>query len=142
MSIGIRVFTFFFVASALISHLGCSEPPKQTIPQKTEVAIQDFKPLVGKWGGLLRFEPRLRKDDYVKLTIEENGKYHFTSVRVIGVLTGTGFLVIEDGKASANTLKGGNLTFTLFDRDGESVLSALGVSHRGEKARAELIRIK
>lgn len=134
----IQTVALLIVVSTILLTIGCVT--QQPLPPKNEVPITDIKNLEGKWGGLLRFEPRQRRDDYVNLIIKEKGAYKFASYRTIGIFTGTGVLQLVEGKATTTTEKGGTITFTLYDRAGESILSAIGVSHTGQGANAELTR--
>ena len=136
----LRMFFLLSVTSAILLLMGCAKHAPTPLPPKQEVSIVDLNSLVGTWGGSLRFEPRHRTDDYVRLIIKKNGEYKFSSVRIIGIFKGSGGLQLDEGKATANTEKRGTITFTMYDRGGESVLLAKGVSHTGWKAEAELTR--
>jgi len=136
----IRTCILLGIVSAILLSMGCATAPAPLLP-KHEVSIMDLNSLTGKWGGPLRFEPRHRTDDYVRLIIKENGTYQFVSARIIGIFSGSGVIQLDEGKAIAHTAKGGTIRFTLYDRGGESVLLAKGVSHKGWKAEAELNRV-
>jgi hypothetical protein len=93
--------------------------PKET-RQWQPIAIPDFKSVAGKWEGLLVRNPRTRDDDWVTVVIGEGGTYEFTSYRRIGVFAGKGKLVLADGKLSAKSEKGGQMTLQLLADSGSS----------------------
>ena len=86
--------------------------PKERQWQPTSVT--DMKSVAGKWEGLLVRNPRTPDDDWVTLVIGETGAYEFASYRMIGVFAGKGTLVLADGKLSAKSDKGGQMTLQLL----------------------------
>ena len=136
----LRTSVLVSIVGAIFVSMGCVTAPAPLLP-KQEVSIIDVNRLVGNWGGPLRFEPRHRTDDYVRLVISEHGAYQFGSARIVGIFSGSGVMQLDEGKAVVHTEKGGTIRFTLYDRGGESVLLAKGVSHEGWKAEAELNRL-
>jgi hypothetical protein len=93
--------------------------PKET-RQWQPTTITDLKSVAGKWQGLLVRNPRNREDDWVTLAIGETGTYEFVSYRMIGVFAGKGKLVLTDGKLSAKSDKGGQMTLQLYADSGSS----------------------
>jgi hypothetical protein len=93
--------------------------PKET-RQWQPTSVTDFKSVAGTWEGLLVRNPRTRDDDWVTLVIGETGGYEFASYRMIGVFAGKGTLVLTDGKLSAKSDKGGQMTLQLIADSGGS----------------------
>lgn len=96
-----------------------SMAPKET-RQWQPTAIPDLKSVAGKWEGLLVRNPRTRDDDWVTFVIGETGTYEFVSYRMISVFAGKGKLVLTDGKLSAKSEKGGQMTLQLLADSGSS----------------------
>ena len=105
--------------------------PKET-RQWQPIAIADFKSVAGKWEGLLVRNPRTRDDDWVTFVIGETGTYEFVSYRMIGVFAGKGKLVLTDGKLSAKSDKGGQMTLQLFADSGSSERMLRAVANDSE----------
>jgi hypothetical protein len=99
--------------------VACSSTAPKETRQWRPTALADFKSVAGKWEGLLVRNPRTRDDDWVTLVISETGAYEFVSYRMIGVFAGKGKLVLTDGKLSAKSDKGGQMTLQLY-ADSES----------------------
>ena len=113
--------SFEMIATIIAVHviIACSLLAPEERRQLKPATISDFKSVAGTWEGLLVRNPRTRDDDWVTLVIGENGTYEFRSYRMIGVFAGKGKLVLADGKLSATTEKGGQMTLQLYT-DSES----------------------
>lgn len=104
--------TAIIIAVHVIVACNLMAPPETR--QLQPMAIADFKSVAGTWEGLLVRNPRTRDDDWVTLVIGETGTYEFRSYRMIGVFAGKGKLVLTDGKLSAKSEKGGQMTLQLY----------------------------
>jgi len=115
--------------------------PKET-RQWQPTSVTDFKSVAGKWQGLFVRNPRTRDDDWVTLVIGEAGAYEFASYRLIGVFAGKGKLVLTDGKLSAKSEKGGQMTLQLYADSGSSerILRAVANDSEGFHYWADLKR--
>ena len=100
--------------------VACSLMGAKETRQYQPTSIADTKSVAGKWQGLLVRNPRTRDDDWVTLVISETGEYEFASYREIGVFAGKGKLVLSDGKLTAKSDKGGQMTLQLFADSGSS----------------------
>ena len=114
-----RSFEMIAIIIAVHVMVACSLMPPEERRQLKPTAIADFKSVAGTWEGLLVRNPRTRDDDWVTLVIGETGTYEFRSYRMIGVFAGKGKLALADGKLSAKTEKGGQMTLQLYT-DSES----------------------
>lgn len=74
-------------------------------PGWTTVPIADFKSVAGKWEGTLT-RGHGPKDDWLVLTILDDGSFEAVSTRLIGVMRGTGRLTLADGKLVAQGERG------------------------------------
>lgn len=100
--------------------IGCGATDPKDARQWRPTTIADFKGVAGRWEGLLVRNPRTRDDDWVTFTISDTGAYEFASYRMIGVFAGKGKLVLTDGKLSAKSEKGGQMTVQLYADSGSS----------------------
>lgn len=107
--------------------------------QWSPTEITDIKSISGKWEGIMIQAPKSRTDDWVNVSIQENGDYEFASYRTIGVFSGKGNLAVKDGKAVAQGEKGNVMIQLLTDKTkGQSMLKAEGKGKDGISYRADL----
>jgi hypothetical protein len=123
----------FVVIVAVQVMIDCCLMDSKEKRQWQPTTITDMKSVAGKWEGLLVRNPRTRDDDdWVTLAISETGAYEFASYRMIGVFAGKGKLVLTDGKLSAKSDKGGQMTLQLFADSGSSERILRAVAKDGE----------
>lgn len=137
-----RSLKMIAVVVAVHGMVACtSMAPKET-RQWQPTAVSDFKSVAGKWEGLLIRNPRTRDDDWVTLVISDTGAYEFASFRLIGVFAGKGNLILADGKLSAKSENGGQMTLQLYADPGspERMLKADGRDSGGFTYSADLKR--
>lgn len=137
-----RSLEAFAVIAAMQIMMACGfMGPKET-RQWQPIAIPDFKSVAGKWEGLLVRNPRTRDDDWVTFVIGDTGTYEFTSYRMIGVFAGKGKFVLADGKLTAKSEKGGQMTLELLADSGSSdrILRAVAQDSEGFHYWADLKR--
>jgi len=117
-----RLLSFWKLALAgifLLTACGEMQVPKDR-PTKA-VAISDFKSVAGNWSGRLRRVPKQSGDNFVELTITQEGRWKFAAARTIGVFSGGGNLAMQDGKLVSESAKG-RTTFTLYEEGGKRML--------------------
>ncbi len=117
-----RLLSFWKLALAgvlLLTACGEMQVPKDR-PSKA-VAISNFKSVAGNWSGRLRRVPKQSGDNFVELTITEEGRWKFAAARTIGVFSGGGDLTIKDGKLLSESANG-RTTFTLYEEGGKRML--------------------
>jgi hypothetical protein len=135
-----RIIRFVQIGLALgiYAVLACAALAAEKV-QWSPTAITDVKSIAGKWEGIMVRTPKSKNDDWVNMTIEDNGDYEFVSYRTIGVFSGKGNLSVKDGKAVAQDEKG-NLTLQLLTdkTKNQSMLKAMGKGKDGISYRAEL----
>ena len=125
-------FTMAAIITAVHVMVACSSMFTKEERQWQPTAVADFKGVAGKWQGLLVRNPRTRDDDWVTLVIGETGAYEFASYRMIGVFAGKGKLVLTDGKLSAKSDKGGQMTLQLYADSGSSERMLRAIANDGE----------
>jgi hypothetical protein len=89
-------------------------------PGSVMVPVTEVKSVAGQWAGTLARDTNPR-EDWVRVTIDQDGTYDFSSARQIGVLTGKGNLSVKDGKLVGESPRGTSV-YTLYDRGGKQVL--------------------
>jgi hypothetical protein len=125
----------------LIGMAGCTAVERPSLPPLEQIAVTDFSSVAGDWEGRMVRSPPTRSshDDWVHLTIQPDGAFHFKAYRTIGVFSGTGVFTLEDG-ALLVTSDRGNITARLYRHAGtdDRVIQADGTSRAGVTYRAEL----
>jgi len=101
--------------------IGCAPVEPLPPPPSTPVSVSAFRSAAGKWAGILKATPRLKRDDWVTLTIRDDGSYDFVSVRTIGIFQGQGTFTLIDGKLKAETERGSTIA-TLYEEGGRRML--------------------
>jgi hypothetical protein len=93
----------------------------------TPVPISGFRDVAGRWAGPLNGLPGPRRDeDWIQVTIGEDGTCAFTSARTIGVFGGKGQCALESGKVVMRGERG-SAAFTLLEGAGGRRLRGDGV---------------
>jgi hypothetical protein len=115
------------VAVVATSLMGCAASTSQ-LPS-VQVPIASASVIAGKWAGTVRRDPST-DDDWVDLTIKDDGTYEVKSFRQIGALLGTGHLTISGGKMTSETERA-RATYTLYEGDGKRALNVDGVLKNG-----------
>jgi hypothetical protein len=124
------------VALVLLILAGCAGSGSSSRGPGVTVPITDLKSVAGKWAGPGSRESSGR-ENWVDLTIREDGTFEIVSARQVGLLKETGTLIVSDGTLRS---KEGRGTFicTLHDRGGQRVLTLDGTGANGIKYSAEL----
>ena len=129
---GNRPLSFWQLALAGVLLLtACGEMRLAKDRPTKAVAISNFKSVAGKWGGRLRRVPKQSGDNFVELTITEEGRWKFAAARTIGVFSGGGNLTIKDGKLESESANGRS-TFTLYEEGGKRMLVVVARDTRGK----------
>lgn len=117
----------------------CSTGERPGTSSLEPISITDVSSVAGMWEGLLEEVPPSRRDDWVRLRIQQDGTYHFQAVRTIGIFSGNGKFTVENGTLIANTDKG-TIHLQLYHHPGKDdrVLKGEGRSANGMTYRGEL----
>jgi len=116
----------------------CAAQTPSEAPHWSVTPIDDFKTVAGKWEGVIITQPRSRDEQWVRVSIGEDGSYEFASYRQIGVFHGQGTFTLKDGRVSTTTERG-TATCTLYSANGDRrLLRAHGVNKQGVKYSADL----
>jgi hypothetical protein len=118
-----------------ISLMGCA-----SIGPVTPVAVSDVKSLSGTWEGTV-YLPGSERDD-VTLTIRDDGSYDVLSKRGLGVSSGTGHIVISDGRLIIEGQRGRGVGTVLRNRAGDVVMKVDMTLSDNSNLSAELWRTR
>lgn len=115
---------------------GCQSVGHAPAQQWSPEPIDSFGLVAGKWAGLLVRAPKVRKDDWIRLSIDNDGRYEFSSYRTIGVFSGQGHFTLADGKLTVTTERG-TATGSLFVSNGSRMMRFIGIMEDGVQYAAE-----
>lgn len=133
----LRAACFGTLVGVFAESVGCAPIEQPPPPPSTPVSVSAFTQVAGNWAGILKATPRLRKDDWVTVTIHNDGSYQFKSVRTIGIMHGEGIFTLADGKLRSETDRG-SIMATLYEEGGRRMLKAEGATKEGTQYSADL----
>ena len=135
----VQIIFLVFISMFYYGLSACSLLDHQPSSVLEPVALTDLKTATGTWEGVMVRSPATRSNDWVTLRIEEDGMYRFESFRTIGVFSGDGRFVLEDGKLISR-IPNGTITAQLHRQTGGSgyVLVTEGITSDGLIYRAQL----
>ena len=133
----LRALCFGLLMWGITGFIGCAPVEPLPPPPSTPVSVSAFKSAAGKWAGILKATPRLKRDDWVTLTIRDDGSYDFVSVRTIGIFQGQGTFTLIDGKLKAETERGSTIA-TLYEEGGRRMLKVEWATKDGVQYSADL----
>jgi hypothetical protein len=116
---------------------GCQSLAPAPKQEWTPQSIESFGAVAGKWTGLIVNHPKSLKDDWVRLSIGNDGRYDFATYRTIGVFSGRGQFTLTEGQLTVTTERG-SATGSLFVSDGSRMLRIMGIMRDGTQYTAEL----
>jgi hypothetical protein len=90
-------------------------------PAGAPVALTDVKSVAGRWVGLIDL-PGHRDDEYLEVTVQEDGTYQARTARTIGIMDAHGTVAVRDGRLLLQGARGAQGTATLVSRDGQPTL--------------------
>jgi hypothetical protein len=118
-----------------VSLVGCA-----SIGPVTPVAVSDVKSLSGTWEGTV-YLPGSERDD-VTLTIRDDGSYVVVSKRALGVSSGTGRMVISDGRLVIDGERGRGVGTVLRNPAGDVLMKVDMTLSDNSNLSAELWRTR
>lgn len=137
----LRALCFGVLVVGGTGFIGCAPVEPLPPPPSTPVSVSAFKIAAGKWAGILKATPRLKRDDWVTLTIRDDGSYDFVSVRTIGIFQGQGTFTLIDGKLKGETERGSTIA-TLYEGGGRRMLKVEWATKDGVQYSADLAPTK
>ena len=90
----------------------------------TPIAVTDVKSIAGQWVGLMDLPGggSGRDDQFLQVTVREDGTYEAKSARTIGIMDARGTVTVRDGRLVLQGASGSQGTATLFSREGQRTL--------------------
>src|SRR5215470_9781173 len=95
---------------------GCATSESTTT---APLPITDIASIAGKWVGLLEMAGSRDRQDYIEVTIANDGTYRAASARTIGVMDARGTVSVSDGKLTIQGERGSKGVGTLFTQTGQ-----------------------
>jgi hypothetical protein len=133
----LRALCYGALVGGVTGLIGCAPIEPLPPPPSTPVSVSAFNNAAGKWAGILKTTPRLKNDDWVTLTIRDDGGYDFVSVRTIGIFHGKGTFTLIDGKLRTETEQGW-INATLYEEGARRMLKVEGATKDGTQYSADL----
>jgi hypothetical protein len=133
----LRALGYGVLVGGVTGLIGCAPIEPLPPPPSTPVSVSAFNNAAGKWAGILRATPRLKGDDWVTLTIRDDGGYDFVSVRTIGIFHGKGTFTLIDGKLRTENEQGW-INATLYEEGARRMLKVEGATKDGAQYSADL----
>ncbi len=116
---------------------GCVPTAQPPAPPSTQIPLSAFGNVAGNWAGIMTMTPRSGNDDWITVTINEDGTYRFESVRTIGIMQGQGKFALVDGKLRVEGERGW-ATGTLYEEGDRRLLKIQGADRDGVRYAADL----
>jgi hypothetical protein len=98
--------------------VACSTVEHPTSAPLERIPIMDISSVAGDWEGVLVQYPPSRNEDWIRVHIEEDGTYRYEVLRTIGVFSGQGRFLVEDGALSVKSEKG-SINVQLYHHSGK-----------------------
>jgi len=134
----LHLSAFLLLALVVIAVVGCAGSTPST--PSVQIPITSASEVAGKWAGTVRRDPS-NEDDWVDMTIRDDGTYDIKSFRTVGAALGGGRLTVSGGKLVAETERA-RTTYTLYEREGKRTLNVDGVLKNGVPFSASLTPAK
>jgi hypothetical protein len=122
------------LALASMTLLSCAQTPGRA--RVTLVPIPDFATVAGQWTGLAR-QGTSMPDDWVELTIRNDGSYEASSAHPVDAFKESGVLRLDGGTLRSSS-PNGSATYRLYYQGGARMLVGDYTSKDGTKYSAEL----
>lgn len=92
-----------------------------TTDSSSAVPVSDVKSVAGKWSGVAEGSGS-NQQDFVEMTIRDDGSYDVTTSRTIGTMRGNGKITLQEGRLMMQGTHGRGVGTLMSGRGGERVL--------------------
>ena len=106
----------------LLIHGGCASVASDSASRGTPIPVTSVGTVAGRWAGLSELPGNRREDNYVEVTLRDDGTYDATSARTIGFMDARGRVQLSDGRLLIQGNNGARGTATLYSAGGERTL--------------------
>jgi hypothetical protein len=134
----LRVFSLPSLVVLLLGHAGCASAAAGVAGRGTQIPVTNVGSVVGRWVGLSDLPGHRNDDQYVEVTVRDDGTYEATSARTIGFMDARGRLQLSDGRLLIQGNDGAHGTATLYSADGQRTLLVEMVSAKAGNVTARL----
>jgi hypothetical protein len=124
--------------SMLLLVTGCAPAASDGAGRGTPIRLTDVGTVAGRWAGLSDLPGHRMDDQYVEVTVRDDGTYEATSARTIGVMDARGRVQLSDGRLLIEGSDGARGTATLYSADGQRTLLVEMVTARAGNVTARL----
>jgi len=140
----LRVVSFSSLVVLLLVHGGCTSAApgaggRGTADGRgTQVPVTNVGSVVGRWAGLSDLPGHRNDDQYVEVTVRDDGIYKATSARTIGFMDARGRVQLSDGRLLIQGNDGAHGTATLYSAGGQKTLLVEMVTAKAGNVTARL----
>jgi hypothetical protein len=134
----LRVLSLSSLVLILLVHAGCASGTAGAAGRGTQIPVTAVGSVVGRWAGLSDLPGHRNDDQYVEVTVRNDGTYEATSARTIGFMDARGRVRLSDGRLLIQGNDGAHGTATLYSADGQRILLVEMVSAKAGNVTARL----
>jgi hypothetical protein len=106
----------------LLALAGCAPATRNGAARETPIRLTEIGSVAGRWAGLGDFPGHRNDDQYVEVTLRDDGTYEASSARTIGFMDAHGRVQLSDGRLLVQGSNGARGTATLYEIDGQPTL--------------------
>lgn len=116
------MFRVFSLMLLLLIPAGCASLASDSASRGTPVAVTSVATVAGRWAGLSYLPGDRMDENYIEVTLRNDGSYEATSARTIGFMDARGRVQVSDGRLLIHGDSGSRGTATLYSAGGERTL--------------------
>jgi len=116
------MFRVFSLLLLLLIDAGCASLASDSARRGTPVTVTSIATVAGRWAGLSDLPGDRMDENYVEVTLRDDGSYEATSARTIGFMDARGRVQVSDGRLLIQGNSGSRGTATLYSAGGERTL--------------------
>lgn len=122
----------------LLAHVGCASATPGQTGGGTPVRVSDIGSVAGRWSGIGDLPGHRNDEQYIEVTLRDDGTYEATSARTIGFMDARGRVQVSDGRLLIEGANGARGTATLYDGGGQRTLVVQMMAAKGGNMTARL----
>ena len=122
----------------LLAHAGCAAATRDTAGGGTPIRVTDLGSVAGRWAGISDLPGHRNDEQYIEVTLRNDGTYEATSARTIGFMDARGRVQVSDGRLLIEGASGARGTATLYGGDGQRTLVVQMMAAKGGNMTARL----
>src|SRR5262245_37804418 len=112
-----RVLSVLLLLLAI--HGGCAS---DSASRGTPIPVTSVGTIAGRWAGLSELPGDRMEENYVEVTLRDDGTYEAKSARTIGLMDARGRVQVSDGRLLIEGSNGARGTATLYSAGGQRTL--------------------